>query len=234
MEDRETNMKHLRIAAFATAVGAALGAASAAHATFIIDTSCGQSKCAGGTDFFNDSANKDVSTFTGTVGGHAGTAITVDTIGNIDSGAGFATITPIKGGTLTSLTFTPTNDALFTDFSFRGQLAPVGDTGVINVAWTDSLGTTGTLQFTGIPGPDTDFGRLGIVSNDGETLKSVVITTAAGESFDEFKQVQFSAASIPPSIPEPSTWAMMLLGFAGLGYAAVHRAKSPRRGAAIA
>ena len=51
----------------------------------------------------------------------------------------------------------------------------------------------------------------------------MVITTAAGESFDEFKQVQFSAASIPPSIPEPSTWAMMLLGFVGLAYAGFRR-----------
>lgn len=221
-------MTHLRIAAFATAIGAALGAASAAHATFIIDLSCHQSKCAGGTDFFNDSAVKDVTTFTGTVGGHTGTGVTVTTIGSIDTGAGFSTITPVKGGTLTSLTFTPTNDALFSDFSFRGQLAPVGDTGVINVAWTDSLGTTGTLQFTGIPGPDKDFDRLGIVSNDGETLKSVVITTAAGESFDEFKQVQFSASSIPPSIPELSTWAMMVVGFAGLGFAGYRKAQGGR------
>ena len=75
------------------------------------------------------------------------------------------------------------------------------------------------LDFTGIQGPDTDFDRLGIVSNDGETLKSVVITTPAGESFKEFKQVQFSAAAIIPSIPELSTWAMMILGFVGLGYA---------------
>ena len=222
-------MTHLRSAVFATAVGVALGAPGAAHATFIIDTSCGEAKCAGGTDFFNDSANHNVSTFTGTVGGHTGTGVTVDTIGNINSGAGFATIKPVRGGTLTSLTFTPTDDTLFSDFSFRGQLAPVGDTGVINVAWTDSLGVTGILQFTGIPGPDTDFGRLGIVSNDGETLKSVVVTTALGESFDEFKQVQFSAASIPPSVPEASTWAMMLLGFAGLSYAGFRRTgQSPR------
>jgi hypothetical protein len=221
-------MTHLRIAAIAAALGATLGASSAAHATFIIDLSCGQSKCAGGTDFFNDAAEHDISTFTGTVGGHTGTAVTVDTIGNIDTGAGFSTIKPTSDATLTSLTFTPTDDTLFTDFSFRGQLAPVGDTGVINVAWTDSNNLSGTLQFTGIPGPDTDFNRLGIVSNDGETLKSVVITTAAGESFDEFKQVQFSAASIPPSIPEASTWAMMILGFVGLGYASFRRTSKPR------
>src|SRR6476660_10063562 len=100
-------MTQLRIAAFACAVATSLGASSASHATFIIDTSCGQSKCDGGTDFKNDAAVKDVSTFTGTVGGHTGTAITVDTIGNIDTGAGFATIKPTSGALLTSLTFTP-------------------------------------------------------------------------------------------------------------------------------
>jgi hypothetical protein len=88
---------------------------------------------------------------------------------------------------------------------------------VIDVTWTDSTGTSGTIAFTGIAGPDTDFARLGIVSTD-ETLASVVISTAPGESFKEFKQVQFSAAGIQPSIPEPSTWAMMLAGFAGLGF----------------
>jgi len=32
-------------------------------------------------------------------------------------------------------------------------------------------------------------------------------------------------------IPEPSTWAMMLLGFAGLGYGAFRRANRSSRGA---
>ena len=216
-------MAYLRSAFFATAVGVALGVPGAAHATFVLDTSCGESHCAGGTDFKNDSANKDVSTFTGTVGGHAGTAITVTTTGNIDSGAGFSTITPIKGGTLTDLIFTPADSTLFEDFSFRGQLNPVGDTGVITVKWTDSLGTTGTVVFNGVPGPDKDFNRLGIISLDGETLAKVEVFTAAGESFNEFKQVQFSAAGIPPSIPETATWAMMLLGFSGIGFLAYRR-----------
>ena len=35
------------------------------------------------------------------------------------------------------------------------------------------------------------------------------------------------------SVPEPSTWAMMLLGFAGLGYAAFRRS-SRRQGSAVA
>jgi hypothetical protein len=31
-----------------------------------------------------------------------------------------------------------------------------------------------------------------------------------------------------PVVPEPSTWAMMLLGFAGLGYAGYRRARGGR------
>ena len=94
---------------------------------------------------------------------------------------------------------------------------------MITVKWTDSLGTTGTVVFNGVPGPDKDFDRLGIISLDGETLRSVEVFTAAGESFNEFKQVQFSAAGIPPSIPETATWAMMILGFMGVGFMAYRR-----------
>jgi hypothetical protein len=208
-------MTHLRIAAFATAVSAALSVASAAHATFVIDTSCGVSQCDAGTKFFIDTDNKDVATFGGMVQGNA---ITVDTTGNVDTGSGFATIKPTKDTTLTDLIFTPVDDTLFSDFSFRGQLERAGFTGTVDVTWTDSAGTSGTLVFSGVKGPDADFDRLGIVSNDGETLKSVTISTPGSESFKEFKQVQFSGTGIIPSIPEPSTWAMMLAGFAGVGF----------------
>ena len=33
---------------------------------------------------------------------------------------------------------------------------------------------------------------------------------------------------VGPPVPEPSTWAMMLVGFAGLGYAGYRRARKPR------
>ena len=32
----------------------------------------------------------------------------------------------------------------------------------------------------------------------------------------------------PTTVPEPSTWAMLLLGFAGLGYAGYRRARAGR------
>jgi hypothetical protein len=43
-----------------------------------------------------------------------------------------------------------------------------------------------------------------------------------------FPTVTFTNESgiVPPAVPEPSTWAMMALGFTALGFAAIHRAKA--------
>jgi hypothetical protein len=206
------------LTAFGLAGGLALASAPA-QATFILDTSCQVSQCAEGTDFFIDNVNKNVMTFTGTVGRDpSGPAVTVETSANVDTG--LATITATTA--LTALVFKPADDTLFNGFSFRGQLAASGFTGTIDVSWTDSNRKTESITFTGVKGPDADFDRLGIVSHDGETLKLVTVSVppsqTGGESFKEFKQIEFSSAA--PVIPEPSTWAMMLLGFAGLGFAA--------------
>ena len=217
------------LTAFGLAGGLALTCAPA-HATFILDMTCGVSQCAEGRDFFIDNVNKDVQTFTGTVGGHLnGPAITVETSANVDTGTDFASITPTTA--LTALIFTPADDTLFNGFSFRGQLAASGFTGRIGVSWTDSNGKTRSITFTGVKGPDADFDRLGIVSNDGETLKLVTVSVppseTVGESFKEFKQIEFAFAT--PSIPEPSTWAMMLTGFSGLGFVALLRRRKTGR-----
>jgi hypothetical protein len=49
-----------------------------------------------------------------------------------------------------------------------------------------------------------------------DPIKSVTISVSGDNFFESNKQVDFSIAAIP----ETSTWAMMLLGFAGLGYVA--------------
>jgi hypothetical protein len=40
--------------------------------------------------------------------------------------------------------------------------------------------------------------------------------------------VTYDYTPVAPAVPEPSTWAMLMIGFAGLGYAAVRRRGAPR------
>jgi hypothetical protein len=85
----------------------------------------------------------------------------------------------------------------------------------------------------------------------GDDLVSMGLTNGAGNQFDIFDNQWFRISDTNPftsftassttnafefdmagpsvtqtsGVPEPSTWAMMLIGFAGLGYAAFHRRK---------
>jgi PEP-CTERM motif len=182
---------------------------------------------------FIDMANADVSTFMMGVGGHSGPQVTVTTTGNVDTGAGFATIKPTTSTTLTDLIFTPASDTMFNDFSFRGQLAPAGFTGDIDVMVTDSLGVVSTIDFTGVKGPNADFDRLGVVSLDGETIESVEVSTPGSESFKEFKQIEFSfctegapGCSAGPPISEPEPGSLALVGSALVVFGIMWRRRS--------
>ena len=80
----------------------------------------------------------------------------------------------------------------------------------INRAVTDQIG----LKLTGT------------VSDSGGSFMNVPVTLnlTASES-SGLIDVEFTNAttSVTPSIPEPSTWVMMALGFGALGYAAFRR-----------
>ena len=147
------------------------------------------------------------------------TAITTNTA--VDAANGFANIKP-DTGTLTTLTFTPTNSSQFRDFFFLGQLNGQGNAvGTVNVSVTDSAGLTFSgPSFSFSNQANQDFASFGVFSNDGETIKSVTIDSSAG--FKEVKQIVFSPATVR-AIPEPSTWAMMVLGFFGIGFMAYRR-----------
>ena len=193
-------MKSLKYLFAITVLTAAL--TLSASATFIVDTD------PGGEKLFIDVANKNVSDFEGFVGANNSSAPHVDihTTGNVDTGSGFATIKPIKDGSLTELVFTPENPNLFADFSFRGQLN-AGANGTVTVTVQDNQGNPAQIFiFTGL-GTNADFARQGIISLDGESIASVTLTS----DFKEVKQIEFSLAGA--RVPDGGS-TVMLLGVA--------------------
>jgi hypothetical protein len=204
------------IAGLATVMAMVLGAMPAS-ATFVLETSFkGEQK------LFIDGENKNVDLFSGEVGAQkSGFFVVVNTIGKVDTGNGFSNIVPVKDGSLTSATFTPADPEHFGDFSLRGQLVKAG-TFVFTVQ--DDQGNL-PQTFTFDSGKDDDFSRIGVVSFDGESIKSVNVTG----DFKELKQIEFSG--IAGAVPEPATWALMLLGFGAMGFAGYRRS---RRGLSLA
>jgi VPDSG-CTERM motif len=197
-------MKSLKYIFSVAALSGAL--ASSASATFIVDTN------PGGEKLFIDVANKDVSDFQGFVGANNSSAphVGIHTTGNVNTGSGFANIKPVKNGSLTELIFTPASPDLFADFSFRGQLLRDAG-GTVTVTVQDNQGNSPqTFTLTGL-GSNADFARQGIISLDGETIKSVTLMS----DFKEVKQIEFSLAG--QRVPDSGTTAMLL----GSGLAAI-------------
>jgi PEP-CTERM motif len=64
---------------------------------------------------------------------------------------------------------------------------------------------------------DTAYGLVSVYTYNYNTNSS---------DLDTYAELSPAGMTVGPAIPEPSTWAMMLLGFAGLGYAGYRRAKA--------
>jgi hypothetical protein len=189
-----------------------------------VPESCPPSGCTGDEKFFNSHDNHHQTTFVGSIGAESGGAPdTVETYVATSTGAGYATIKEDVDDTLDRLLFTSADPLEFSDFSFRGQIDPGAPsyvltlivTGCVNVLDTCVAQDPETIFLTADAAAPHDFSRLAIESPD-ETIFSVEVETAPGAFFKEFKQVDFSPAGLPP-IPEPASWAMMILGFGGVG-----------------
>ena len=83
---------------------------------------------------------------------------------------------------------------------------------------------------TGVGG--TISGKWDLNEGNGTTLSAQIPNLLAGLMYVNFHSAQFPSGEIrgqilPPSVPEPATWAMMLLGFGAVGVA-MRRRKSAR------
>jgi PEP-CTERM motif-containing protein len=120
---------------------------------------------------------------------------------------------------------------------------PIGGIGTIG-EYTTAGATVNAALISGLPGPvgiavdGSDLfvakllplgsGSIGEYTTAGATVNARLIS-GLGVAFP----AGIAIASGPSAIPEPSTWAMMLLGFAGVGFAA-YRRRSPKNGSWLA
>jgi PEP-CTERM motif len=76
-------------------------------------------------------------------------------------------------------------------------------------------------------GDQMDYASNGYVLITGLPQFDRVFASSSANSFEFDNVVAGGATQLSSAVPEPSTWAMLLLGCAGLGYAASRRSKAP-------
>ena len=119
------------------------------------------------------------------------------------------------GGTLT-LTgghFVGGGDTLSTSTAWNSSIVPSGSTSYDTSNWLTPTSAVGTVPFgdNGVAQPWAGInGAFPGISNNAQLIWG---SNPAGDSGESFFSVSFSA------VPEPGVWALMLIGFGGMGVA---------------
>lgn len=205
----------MRRVLLATLATAALGLATAtpAEAAATLQLCTSGSSCVSGTTNVNlDSYNAPgSSTVTGTVG-IGGPEVDFTSNGGstlLETNTGAATIFTADNSLLNQLTFTLVTGA-FTAAEFN---LLSGDPTSFDVTLTALGGGTNVIHVDNANGSNI----FDVIAGAGESYTSASFSTTSPAGFTTFKQLRLVLA--PGSVPEPATWGMMLLGFAGIGMA---------------
>ena len=160
-----------------------------------------------GTTVYGSSPNND---------GIANVTFTGNT--QIAVGAGFAQINDATPDTsdFYSLIINPLQD--FSDFKFSTMLTGAGTIDVYYLLAGSGLDANNLTNYTlcatcSYAADNSNLNKL----LSGGTFDGFAIKTTAPIAFFEVKQMSFNG--VPGAVPEPATWAMMLLGFGGMGVA---------------
>jgi hypothetical protein len=119
--------------------------------------------------------------------------------------------------------------------AFSGNVTLLGVTGILGATNPRSFGSllgNGVIgaDFGSINSPTENFSFTGITYTINVTGVADNFNNPIAANFD-FARIDINAGSVgvnlSSAVPEPSTWAMMLLGFAGIGFMAYRRKSKP-------
>jgi len=143
--------------------------------------------------------------------------------------------------TVGNLLFSPANGAAritATDGSLENlewhltNLTTAFDLGVFNINTPNQNGASVTIYAYNQLGTEFSSNALPLVGNgqhfftvdaNGTDLISSIRFVVTGGVVDDVRQVRLDGVESITAVPEPSTWAMMILGFAGVGVMAYRR-----------
>jgi hypothetical protein len=157
-----------------------------------------------------------LSTFT-----NMGTGVTFTGNEQLQSfGGGQARISGADGN-ITFLSWSLTNTTLgYTSGDFKVNPSHTGGATSVTITATDQFNTIFTCSSCAIPSS----GFFNVEASLGELITSITVQANGGQ-LDDIRQVRLEG--VASAVPEPSTWAMMILGFAGIGFMAYRRKSKP-------
>lgn len=187
--------------------------AGCANATIVlggngdINVDIGQSTASNEQKIFFDAAT--ATNITGHVGSQTGTPlVSFASPTVVDAKNGFASI-DAAASLYHDLTITIAKGFTFTDLVFD-ILSPD--------PFTITASNGGTASLSDLKNGNDEFTAFAI---NGTNLTWITLHSDTG--FSQIKQFELSAVTPVTAVPEPTTWAMMVMGFAGVGFLAYRR-----------
>lgn len=164
--------------------------------------------CVDGTTNVNLGAFTNSPTVAGTVGIGGPLVTFSSTQGNLSTKPGAATVFIANHAALTNLTFEILSGFTSAEFNLEN-----GTSGSFYVSLTDSGGEMFTQTLSKLQGSNI----FDIIGPAGTVYTSGTLTSTRGGGFTDLKQLRVVPAVTTSAVPEPDTWALMLLGFCGIG-----------------
>jgi hypothetical protein len=129
--------------------------------------------------------------------------------GNLSADASGQAVVTATTGLLNDLTFMTINGITFKTATFN-----ITGSGIVNIFGLNALGEATTESFT--LGTGSNF--FGVTATGSDVLTGISFTSETG--VQDLRQLRLGGIStMTTAVPEPGTWAMMLVGFGAMGVA---------------
>jgi hypothetical protein len=131
-------------------------------------------------------------------------------------------------GVLNQITFFLAPGSTFQTAEFN--LAPLTGNNPLEATSVSFLGIGGTIipASFGLSGNGNNW--FGVTAGPGDSLSGIQFTFAPGANgIDSLRQLRLGGVTSSTAVPEPATWAMLLFGFGGIGFALRRRKATVRR-----